>query len=220
MWVGASVALLSPVQTGLRREVQRSAIVKRLNGALPPSLLNLLARIDPFQSIVGPTAPSLPPGSGILRDRSVRAAETRIVKVTGTACGAGVEGTGWFAGRDLVVTAAHVVAGESDTVVHISGELFSRPADVVVFDVHNDVAVLRVAGASEKPLRLADPRAGAAVAILGYPLNGGLAATAGRIGRTAPVLTRTPLALTYSILIKLMRLEAQAKRFSGNLQLR
>src|SRR5437016_8763872 len=121
VWVGASVALLSPVQTGLRREVQGSAIVKRLNDALPPrTLLNLLNRIDPFPSIVGPKAPSLPPSRGVLRDQSIRAAATRVVKVLGTACEVGVEGSGWFAGHDLVVTAAHVVAGEGrNTIVSI-----------------------------------------------------------------------------------------------------
>jgi uncharacterized membrane protein required for colicin V production len=196
VWVGASVALLSPVQTGLRREVQRSAIVKQLNDALPPrTFLNLLNRIDPFPSIVGPRAPSLPPGSGILRDRSIRAAATRVVKVRGTACGVGVEGSGWFAGRDLVVTAAHVVAGESDgdTFVELPGEPFPREAHVVLLDVHNDIAVLRIQGADEAPLRLADPRPGAAVAILGYPLDGGLTAIPGRIGRTAAVLTQDAL---------------------------
>ncbi|MFL5960875.1 MAG: CvpA family protein [Gaiellaceae bacterium] len=195
VWVGASVALLSPVQTGLRREVQRSAIVNRLNDALPPrTLLNILARIDPFPSIVGPRAPSLPPGRGILRDRSIRAASTRVVKVRGTACGVGVEGTGWFAAPDLVVTAAHVVAGEDrDTVVTIPGEAFPRPADVVLLDVHNDIAVLRVSGIDVKPLRLAEPHPGTEVAILGYPLDRGLTAIAGRIGLTATVLTQDAL---------------------------
>lgn len=197
VWVGATAALRSPIQTGLRRELQGSAIVKQLNSALPPSvpsaLLNLLRQIDPFPSITGPRAPSLPPGRGILRNRSVRTAARRVVKVIGTACGVGVEGTGWFAGRDLVVTAAHVVAGEGDTTVTIPGEPFPRPADVVVFDVHNDVAILRVRGANEKPLRLADPREGAAVAIIGYPLNGGLTWAAGRIGHTASVLTQDAL---------------------------
>jgi uncharacterized membrane protein required for colicin V production len=196
VWVGASVALLSPVQTGLRREVQRSAIVKQLNEALPPrTLLNLLGRIDPFPSIIGPRAPSLPPGRGILRDQSVRAAATRVVKVRGIACGVGVEGTGWFAGRDLVVTAAHVVAGEGRgaTLVEVPGEPFPQRADVVLLDVHNDVAVLRVPGADETPLRLTDPRPGAAVAILGYPLDRGLTATPGRIGHTATVLTQDAL---------------------------
>jgi uncharacterized membrane protein required for colicin V production len=195
VWVGASVALLSPGETRLRQEVERSAIVKQLDSALPPrTLLNLLARIDPFPSIVGPQAPSLPPSKGVLRDRSVRAASTRVVKVLGLACGVGVEGSGWFAGRDLIVTAAHVVAGEGHTSVRIPGDpLPSRNADVVVFDVHNDIAVLRVSGISRRPLQMTDPRPGASVAILGYPLDGGLTGTAGRIGRTATVLTQDAL---------------------------
>ena len=195
VWVGASVALLTPGRTQLRQEVERSAIVKQLDSALPPrTLLNLLARIDPFPSIVGPEAPSLPPSKGVLRDRSIRSATTRVVKVVGTACGEGVEGSGWVAGRNLVVTAEHVVAGEvGNTLVRVPGRPLPFPADVVVLDVHNDVAVLRVSGLDLRPLRLADPQSGAAVAILGYPLDGGLTATPGRIGRTATVLTQDAL---------------------------
>jgi uncharacterized membrane protein required for colicin V production len=194
VWVGASVALLSPGQTRIRQEVERSSIVKQLDSALPPrTLLNLLARIDPFPSIVGPNAPTLPPSKGVLRDASIRGATTRIVKVLGTACGVGVEGTGWFAGPNVVVTAAHVVAGESDTVVLVPGQPLRTPADVVLLDVHNDIAVLRVPGAHMKPLPLADPSSGVSVAILGYPLDGGLTATPGRIGKTATVLTQDAL---------------------------
>jgi uncharacterized membrane protein required for colicin V production len=194
VWVGASVALLTPGQSRLRQEVARSAIVRQLDSALPPrTLLNLLARIDPFPSIVGPKAPSLPPSKGVLRDPSIRAATTRVMKVLGTACGVGVEGSGWLAGRNLIVTAAHVVAGESDTIVRIPGRPLPALADVVVLDIHNDVAVLRVRGIDLEPLRLADPQSGAAVAILGYPRDGGLIATPGRIGRTATVLTQDAL---------------------------
>jgi hypothetical protein len=195
VWVGASVALLSPGQTQLRSEVARSEIVKQLNAALPPrTLLNLLARIDPFPSIAGPSGPSLPPDAGVLRDRSVRAATNQVVKILGTACGIGVEGSGWFAGRDLVVTAAHVVAGEQgDTIVQIPGDPLSHPADIVLLDIRNDIALLRVPGADQTPLKLADPRDGAEVAILGYPLNGGLTVTPGRIGKTATVLTQDAL---------------------------
>ena len=53
--------------------------------------------------------------------------------------------------------------------------------------------MLRVDGVNLKPLQLADPQSGAAVAILGYPLDGGLTATPGRIGRTATVLTQDAL---------------------------
>ena len=194
VWVGASVALLSPGETGFRRQVERSEIVKQLDSALPPrTLLNLLDRIDPLPSVVGPRAPSLPPGKGVLRDPSIRAATSRIVKVLGTACGVGIEGSGWVAGRNLIVTAAHVVAGEQDTIVRIPGRVLPPGADVVELDIHNDVAVLRVSGLDLKPLRLAEPREGASVAILGYPLDGGLTATPGRIGRTATVLTQDAL---------------------------
>jgi hypothetical protein len=194
VWVGASVALLSPGETRIRAEVERSAIVKQLDAALPPrTLLNLLARIDPFPSIVGPRPPSLPPSEGVLRDQSIRDATTRVVKVIGTACGVGVEGSGWVAANDLVVTAAHVVAGEKNTTIRIPGQVLPRLADVVVLDIHNDVAVLHVEGLGVEPLPLADPRPGVAVAIIGYPLDGGLRATPGRIGLTATVLTQDAL---------------------------
>jgi uncharacterized membrane protein required for colicin V production len=194
VWVGASVALLSPGQTQIRQEVERSAIVKQLDAALPPrTILNLLARIDPFPSIVGPKPPSQPPSEGVLRDPSVRAATASVVKVLGIACGVGVEGTGWVAANDLIVTAAHVVAGEENTQVRIPGQALPRLADVVVLDVHNDIAVLHVGGLGLKPLQLADPQPGASVAIIGYPLDGALRATPGRIGRSATVLTQDAL---------------------------
>jgi Trypsin-like peptidase domain/Colicin V production protein len=194
VWVGASVALLTPGETRIRQEVERSAIVKRLDAALPPrTLLNLLARIDPFPSIVGPKPPSLQPSKGVLHDPSIRAATPRVVKVLGLACGVGVEGTGWVAANDLIVTAAHVVAGEANTTIRIPGQMLSQPADVVVLDVHNDIAVLHVAELGLRPLQLAEPQSGAAVAIIGYPLDGGLRATPGRIGPTATVLTQDAL---------------------------
>jgi uncharacterized membrane protein required for colicin V production len=192
--VGASVTLLNPGETALSREVESSAVVKRFDSALPPrTLLNLLARIDPIPSVIGPSAPTLPPSKGVLRDPSIRASTTRVVKVLGTACGVGIEGTGWVAGRNLIVTAAHVVAGEQDTIVLIPGRVIRPVATVVALDIHNDVAVLRVSGLDLKPLQLADPQSGASVAILGYPLDGNLTAAPGRIGKTAAVLTQDAL---------------------------
>src|SRR5581483_10810532 len=55
------------------------------------------------------------------------------------------------------------------------------------------VAVLRVPGASVAPLRLVDPQPGASVALVGYPENGPLEATPGRIGRTAVAITEDAL---------------------------
>jgi len=108
--------------------------------------------------------------------------------VLGTACGLGIEGSGWVARPGLVVTAAHVVAGETDTTVTtLAGT--TLPAEAVAFDSRNDVAVLHVAGLTARPLRLAVPRRGTSVAILGYPENGPFDAVPGRIGSTATVLS-------------------------------
>jgi hypothetical protein len=196
VWVCAAVVLDDRGQrlVSVRHDVQRSWIVRNLNAALPPSqLYTVLNAIDPCPSITGPCAPTLPPSVGVLRNRRIRASLTRVVRVLGTACGEGVEGSGWFAGRNLVVTAAHVVAGEQSTVVEIPGDPRQHPATVVVFDVHNDVAVLRISGASARPLRLADPQDGASVAIVGYPLDGNLTAIPGRMGRTANAFTQDAL---------------------------
>jgi S1-C subfamily serine protease len=191
VWVLGATALLLPGQPGLRSAVQRSTVVRRLNETVPPRrLLNLLARIDPFPSIAGPPAPSAPPTAAIVRDPDVAAAERSVVKVVGSACGIGVEGSGWFARPDLVVTNAHVVAGETDTSVEIPVQPGLYRADVVAFDAHNDIAILRVRDAAPgHPLPIAEPREGTPVAILGYPENGPLTATPGRVGRTQFVLT-------------------------------
>jgi S1-C subfamily serine protease len=163
--------------------------VRHLNQAVAPArLLHLLAKVDPFPTIVGPAAPSTPASPAIVRARGVVRAERSVVKIVGIACGIGVEGSGWFATRELVVTAAHVVAGEHSMTVSVpNGSTFD--AQAVAFDAHNDVAVLRVRGASVAPLRAAEPKSGTPVAILGYPDNGPLTATPGRVGATATVIT-------------------------------
>lgn len=183
VWVAAAVALQFPGQTQLRREVQSSEIVQRLNEIAPPrSVLRALARIDPFPSIAGPPPPSLPPDPAVLSQPGVRRAAPSVLRVTATACGFGVEGSGWVARPKLVVTAAHVVAGADN--IRVAG-LRAQPWLV---DRANDVAVLRVPALRAPPLAIADPKPGTAVAILGYPENGPFDARAGRIGSTASVI--------------------------------
>jgi uncharacterized membrane protein required for colicin V production len=190
VWVIGAAALLVPNEPRIRQEARQSEVLGQLNGVVSPRrLLHLLARIDPFPSIAGPAAPAAP-NAAIARDPDVAVASRLVVRVLGTSCGVGVEGSGWFATPQLVVTAAHVVAGEKDTVVVMQGRPRPLRTQVVAFDTHNDVAVLRVAGAYVTPLRLADPTPGAAVAVVGYPENGPLRLTPGRIGRTQVVLTQ------------------------------
>ncbi|HZU61325.1 MAG TPA: trypsin-like peptidase domain-containing protein, partial [Solirubrobacteraceae bacterium] len=130
------------------------------------------------------------PNRAILGSAGARRARPSVVRVLGTACGLGVEGSGWVAAPQVVVTNAHVVAGETDTTVQVGGNPPSLAAQVVDFDPHDDVAILRVPGLRERPLTLAaQPSSGTGVAILGYPLDGPFDAEPGRIGQTQAVST-------------------------------
>jgi S1-C subfamily serine protease len=189
VWIAAAVALHLPGQGELRREVQQSAVLQELNELVPPRrALRALARVDPFPSITGPAPPGGRPDPSVLRQPGVRSAAPAVVRVLGTACGLGVSGSGWVAGRGLVVTNAHVVAGQDDTTVDSAGSP-PLPARAVAFDPRNDVAVLRVAGLNTAPLEQADPSPGSSAAILGYPENGPLTAKPARVGGTTVVLS-------------------------------
>ena len=191
IWVVGAGALLVPGQTELRRGAQSSYLLRSLNHVVPPRrVLAMLARVDPFPQIAGPSAAVAAPDPSVLRDPAVRRAAPSVVRVLGTACGLSVAGSGWVVRPGLVVTAAHVVAGQDDTTVQQSGVGPSLDAHAVVFDSKNDLAVLRVPGLQARPLPMASPQPGDSVAILGFPGNGSLSSIAGRIGRTATVLTR------------------------------
>ncbi|HEY6398251.1 MAG TPA: MarP family serine protease [Solirubrobacteraceae bacterium] len=186
-WVLAAVLLQSTGSKLLRRDIQRSSILTELNTLLPPSgpILSAIAHFDPAPSVRGPAADVAPPNRAILRAPGVIAARGGVVRVLGTACGFGIEGSGWIAGSGLVVTNAHVVAGEHNTVVEPGGVPPGLNARVVDFDPRDDIAVLRVAGLDAPALRLAPDRgAGTAGAILGYPEDGPFMARAARIGDT------------------------------------
>jgi S1-C subfamily serine protease len=188
-WAFGVVALQLPGQSSLRQAVQRSFVLRQLNSLLPPrTLLQALARVDPFPALGGPVADVPPPDPAVLRLPGVRSAAPSIVRVIGTACGLGIEGSGWVAAPQTVVTAAHVVAGERDTAVNPFGTGTKLGATVVAFDPTNDVAVLRVPGLRGRALSAVSPRRGAGIAVLGYPEDGPFNATPGRIGRTQVAL--------------------------------
>jgi S1-C subfamily serine protease len=111
-----------------------------------------------------------------------------VVRVLGTACGLGVEGSGWVAAPGLVVTNAHVIAGEDDTTVNtIDGA--SLDAVPVRYDPANDLAVLQIS-ASIPPLPIAaNPQRGTAGAVLGYPENGPYAVSVARMGDVNTVIS-------------------------------
>jgi hypothetical protein len=194
VWLAGAVALHTPGARELREPIQRSAILQQLNAALPPSgpLLKTLARFDPFPGIRGPQPEVGAPDPGIADDPQVRAARASVVRVLGTACGLGVQGSGWVAGNGLVVTNAHVVAGQEDTTVQVGGEGERLEAQPVHFDARNDLAILRVPATGGVPALpvYAGARPGVDAAILGFPGNGGYTVAAGRLGETRSFRTR------------------------------
>ena len=123
VWIAGAAALQNASPGALSNDLRRSTILADLDAVLPPSgpILNALARLDPLPSVRGPIADVAMPTRGILKRPAVRAAARSVVRVTGTACGLGVEGSGWVARGGLVVTNAHVVAGEHDTTVQAGG---------------------------------------------------------------------------------------------------
>jgi S1-C subfamily serine protease len=193
-WLLSVIVLQTPGIRNHRGAIQRSVILKELNQVLPADeVLKALARFDPFPRITGPEANVPPPRSAIARDPDVQRAGDSVVQILGNSCGLGVSGSGWVAAPGVVVTNAHVVAGEQqgDTVVQPRGGGVRYGATAIAFDSRNDVAVLRVPALPAAPLSFAaDVRVGEPGAVEGYPLSGPFAIRPARIGSTQTVLTQ------------------------------
>ncbi len=121
-------------------------------------------------------APSLgtPPArsglDGTTQDRVARS----TVKVEGQACRNIQEGSGFVVGPDVVVTNAHVVAGERTTTVQRFDDGAEVKATVVAFDPERDLALLSAPGLGRPALPLADPVDGQVGAVFGHPEGGPL----------------------------------------------
>lgn len=193
VWIAAAVVVQAPATRSLRADLQRSAILQRLNDVLPPTgpILNALAEVDPFPRVDGPVPEGDPPDPRVAGDPEIEAARDSVVRVTGVACEFGVAGSGWVAADGIVVTNAHVVAGEDETSVQLGGEGEKLDASVVAFDVENDVAVLAVPGLDAQALSFdPDPTSRTSAAILGFPEGGPYDVRAARLGSTRTVLSQ------------------------------
>ena len=163
--------------------VRESAVLAKVNAALPQSAANLL---QAFNDVVGttffprylePFAPEriVEVDAGpkrLLTDPDITRSDESVLKVRGSNdCGRGVEGTGFLYAPDRLMTNAHVVAGVDDPEVEIDGE--SVDAEVVYYNPDLDVAVLAVESGAAAALPFdTDHKSGDGVAIVGYPQNG------------------------------------------------
>ena len=189
VWIAGAAYLFSAPVGPLRDEVRSSALLTRINGILPPSgpLIEALYRIDPFPRIAASPGAIAAPDAGIGTDPDVRAAARSVVRVSGTSCGLGVMGSGWVVSPGLIVTNAHVVAGQSDTEVRaFDGR--SVAAVPVAYNPRNDIAVL-AADLDLPPLGLrAGSPIGLRAAVAGYPEDGPLTLTPARTGNRRTLL--------------------------------
>jgi S1-C subfamily serine protease len=201
--VGVLVALwlLLPVLAhipGLMSEQARgSAIAREVSDRFPdpPDTLAVLRRFvgdEPFPQVFdalrpAPDAGTAPEQSGLSTAVANQVVQS-TVKVTGEACSRIQEGSGFFVGPDLVVTNAHVVAGESGTEVELADGR-TLDAAVVAFDPERDLAVLRTDG--EAPaLSLRDADTGDVGGVFGHPGGGGLEVSPFRVAEEITAVGR------------------------------
>jgi S1-C subfamily serine protease len=129
-------------------------------------------------------APELgpPPASSGLSQAVADTVVPSTVKVQGVACRRIQEGSGWVLDDGLVVTNAHVVAGESATVLQRS-DGSEVEATVVAFDPRRDIAILRAPDLHRNPLPRANAAPGDIGAAYGHPGGGPLRAAPYQVGR-------------------------------------
>jgi S1-C subfamily serine protease len=196
-WAIGSVLTASsfPVVVG---QVNDSAVLSTMDKVMPPKAKTMfsdfrrLLSSGPFPQVFsGIGAARLfavsPPDQAVLNDPGVLAAQSRVVKVQGTApsCDRSIEGSGFVYAPQHVLTNAHVVAGvtQGPTVTAADGTVY--PATVVLYDPQVDIAVLYVPGLNATPLKFDDQgQAGADAVVAGYPLDQPYKAVAARIGGT------------------------------------
>ena len=171
------VPILGEMPGAVSELVRNSSIarnVDRYGPETPRALEDLRRQVSDFNfpevfSNLGPSPSTGPPPANVALSAAVR---TRVaastVKVSGSACGRVLSGSGFSVAADTVVTNAHVVAGvDRPSVLRTDGRRLS--ATVVVFDPNRDLAVLRVSGLGQAPLPIADGESGDDAAVFGHP---------------------------------------------------
>ena len=175
------VWLLVPIfadMPGAMSELARnSAIARNIHRYGPDSpqaLEDLRRQVSDFNfpEVFAGLRPS--PGTGAPpADLALPAAvQTRVaastVKVTGSACGRVLSGSGFAAAANTIVTNAHVVAGvDRPSVLRTDGRRLA--ATVVAFDSGRDLAVLQVNGLGQEALPVGNADVGDDGAVFGHP---------------------------------------------------
>lgn len=159
------------------RQARGSVLARAVNSSLPnpPSATQTVRRLVDergfprvFDSLQPAPDAGLPPVDSGLAPEVLATVTASTVKVMGEACRRIQEGSGFVISENVIVTNAHVVAGEVDVdVVRPDGKRL--PATVVVFDAKRDLAVLRVDKLGMPSLGRANAEPGTTGAVFGHP---------------------------------------------------
>lgn len=163
------------------RQVRTSRLARAVEDVFPPApnatrtLRRILGGRYPtvFESLRPAPDLAAPPAASGLTGAVAEAVAASTVKVVGEACGRIQEGSGFVAAPELVVTNAHVVAGQPSTVLQ-RDDGSEVDADVVAFDPARDLAVLRAPGIGRDPLPIGDIQVGGRGGVFGHPRGGPL----------------------------------------------
>jgi S1-C subfamily serine protease len=173
---------LAEVPGTVSRQARNSYIARSIDSTAPdpPDTLNALRRLvgdnrfpDVFAAMrpapdVGPP----PPETGLSAAQAQTLAASTF-RVEGPACGRLQEGSSFVVEPDVVLTNAHVVAGQESTeLIGVDGS--RTAAEVVYFDPDTDLAVLSAPGLGAPALRIEDAGVGTQGAVFGYPGGGDL----------------------------------------------
>lgn len=171
------VPLLDGISGWPSQQVRQSSTARFLADRLPaaPDSMQALRAVigeDNFPQVFDALRPTPdlgpPPADSGLPPETVRRVARSVVKVEGIACSQIQDGTGFVVGPDLVVTNAHVVAGESDTSVLLDDNR-RVSGTVVAFDPDRDLAVIRAGGLDRPALPVVASSTGATGGVFGHP---------------------------------------------------
>jgi S1-C subfamily serine protease len=183
--VAAAIATPNSRFTSLDAAVNRSDILHTIDSILPqaPSVFNDLQTFlnnqgfpQVFSTLTPPSTPSVSTPSNAQANALADPAVFSTIKILGPACSNEQEGSGFVVAPGLVVTNAHVVAGEGNGDTQVIEGNTAYNATVVFFDPSFDLAVLRTDAPLGPPLTISPNvvSRGTQAAILGYPEDGGL----------------------------------------------
>lgn len=198
MWLASTIFLHGPSEW-LSDQIQRSAVIRTVDKAMPNppaavvKIQRYIANITTTQPFVGnePAPDKVESGASQAELEAIFAQTRRsVVEITGRGCGAVLEGTGFVAAPNVIMTNAHVIGGVARPVVRDDNGL--HQATVIYFNPDLDIALLRTTNLAGPvlPLNTTTQPRGTFGAVIGYPNGGPQRAVSGYVNNSITAVGR------------------------------